>query len=819
MLENKIYLSKKIKIFNSSKKNMSNLNSKLIVIFKNIIYKISTTTEVLEDKIENEFMKHRNYEFKNYRYVKKNKFLKSNLQNIYKFYKKINDADAKFIFYETFKKMFIKNTQFSILNTVFILKDSFYMYSKLGKNLRKYLIFKTLLDSFKPSNELYDVSRLWYYLLKETLKFARIRGGKLPVEDSMARYTISSPYKILIHNPAQDIGSKSWLGIKSWNNNKYSFYISDIFDVSYKSFKKLLLKSYRRNLRAVNTFSSKNTKNKNSYKKSLSSITNSWGNVGMYHSARFKRDMLYVKTEYVNSRNKLKGYVYNIENFKNLNKNSKKIIFNKLKLKSLINCKSKLVKINYSKKQQKNIRLFTNSSNMAYFNWIKTGFATINKSIFLNLKLSRIGISSNRFDIFYKSKHFGHPFHLVNPSILPVTLSFVFFAVIQDILSSFLLEMWYYNIFSVLGHTLILGLFFSVIISWIFEVYSEEQSGAHTLEVQKGFQYAILLFILSELMLFISFFWAYFHFSLNSNSFTGGSYTPMGLVPFYWYRIPLLNTLLLLASGLSLTLAHILVIESDKLVRLVLWINAMSNQISLEYSEPLKIKATKSIFQYLLSENVKEVKTYNAFFYRFYLRFFLLFTKFNGSKIKIFNFNKALGYRNYNHLERISRVSYDFQINLPKSFLINFKNMPRNTIWQPNYWLLDTVIKGFIFLIFQAYEYTSCMFSINDGVYGAVFFSLTGLHGIHVFLGVMFLFFSLLVNLKKTYRKLWKSHKSWRKYVHLYTDRGLIALNSYKNNVWTHRIAFDAAAWYWHFVDVVWFFVFVFVYWWGVYSD
>jgi heme/copper-type cytochrome/quinol oxidase subunit 3 len=46
------------------------------------------------------------------------------------------------------------------------------------------------------------------------------------------------------------------------------------------------------------------------------------------------------------------------------------------------------------------------------------------------------------------------------------------------------------------------------------------------------------------------------------------------------------------------------------------------------------------------------------------------------------------------------------------------------------------------------------MFSINDGVYGAVFFSLTGLHGIHVFLGVMFLFFSLLVNLKKTYRKL-----------------------------------------------------------------
>jgi hypothetical protein len=213
--KNKINLLKKIKIFNSSKKNMSNINYKFKIAIKNIIYKISTTNEVLENKIESEFMKHRNYEFKNYRYVKKNKFLKNNLQNIYKFYKKINNTNSNFFFYKTFKKILIENTQFNVLNIIFILKDSFYIYSKFCKNLRKYIIFKTLLDSFKPSNDLYDVSRLWYYLLKETLKFARIKGSKLPVEESMARYAISSPYKILIHNPAQDIGSKSWLGIKS----------------------------------------------------------------------------------------------------------------------------------------------------------------------------------------------------------------------------------------------------------------------------------------------------------------------------------------------------------------------------------------------------------------------------------------------------------------------------------------------------------------------------------------------------------------------------------------------------------------------------
>ena len=111
------------------------------------------------------------------------------------------------------------------------------------------------------------------------------------------------------------------------------------------------------------------------------------------------------------------------------------------------------------------------------------------------------------------------------------------------------------------------------------------------------------------------------------------------------------------------------------------------------------------------------------------------------------------------------------------------------------------------------------MFSMNDGVYGAVFFSLTGLHGFHVFLGVMFLFFSLLVNLKKKFRKSYILVRRVNKNINNILESGLFMKSSYGEKVWTHRTAFDGAAWYWHFVDVVWLFVFVFIYWWGFSGD
>lgn len=95
-----------------------------------------------------------------------------------------------------------------------------------------------------------------------------------------------------------------------------------------------------------------------------------------------------------------------------------------------------------------------------------------------------------------------------------------------------------------------------------------------------------------------------------------------------------------------------------------------------------------------------------------------------------------------------------------------------------------TIVYGSIFTIVQGYEYTVAPFSLNDGIFGSLFFLLTGFHGLHVFIGSLFLFICLVRHLQ--YHFLVNQH-----------------------------IGFECAAWYWHFVDVVWLGLFLLVYIWG----
>lgn len=81
--------------------------------------------------------------------------------------------------------------------------------------------------------------------------------------------------------------------------------------------------------------------------------------------------------------------------------------------------------------------------------------------------------------------------------------------------------------------------------------------------MQQGFRIGIVLFILSEAMLFLSFFWAFFHLGFNPSAAVGMVFPPIGVPVFDWYRIPLLNTIILLSSGLSLTIAHKLIAYND----------------------------------------------------------------------------------------------------------------------------------------------------------------------------------------------------------------------------------------------------------------
>jgi cytochrome c oxidase subunit 3 len=98
--------------------------------------------------------------------------------------------------------------------------------------------------------------------------------------------------------------------------------------------------------------------------------------------------------------------------------------------------------------------------------------------------------------------------------------------------------------------------------------------------------------------------------------------------------------------------------------------------------------------------------------------------------------------------------------------------------------LLLSVVLGVIFTIFQAYEYSHAAFGFGGNIYGANFFMATGFHGFHVIVGTIFLFIC-----------------------YLRTVRGHFTPENH--------IGFEAAAWYWHFVDVVWLFLFAAVYIWG----
>jgi len=100
------------------------------------------------------------------------------------------------------------------------------------------------------------------------------------------------------------------------------------------------------------------------------------------------------------------------------------------------------------------------------------------------------------------------------------------------------------------------------------------------------------------------------------------------------------------------------------------------------------------------------------------------------------------------------------------------------------FYLIVTVVLGIIFTACQVYEYVEAPFSIHDGVYGSTFFLLTGFHGFHVLVGTIFIIVSLL-----------------RFFYHHFTRE--------------HHLGFEAAAWYWHFVDVVWLFLYIFLYCWG----
>nr|QBG38280.1 cytochrome c oxidase subunit III [Actias maenas] len=257
---------------------------------------------------------------------------------------------------------------------------------------------------------------------------------------------------------------------------------------------------------------------------------------------------------------------------------------------------------------------------------------------------------------------YSHPYHLVDYSPWPLTGAIGVMTLVTGLVK------WFHN-FNM--NLLIIGYIITLLTmyQWWRDVSREgTYQGKHTILVTKGLRWGMILFIVSEIFFFLSFFWAFFHSSLSPNIEIGSMWPPVSITPFNPFHIPLLNTIILISSGVTVTWAHHALME--------------------------------------------------------------------------------------------------------------------NNITQANQSLFITIILGIYFTILQAYEYLEASFTIADSIYGSTFFMATGFHGLHVIIGTLFLLICFIRHLSNHFSS-------------------------------AHHFGFEAAAWYWHFVDVVWLFLYISIYWWG----
>ena len=166
----------------------------------------------------------------------------------------------------------------------------------------------------------------------------------------------------------------------------------------------------------------------------------------------------------------------------------------------------------------------------------------------------------------------NHDFHLVSPSPWPILASIgAFFLAVGGI-------MWMKQLGPgtlrpgglIFGASLIALIFIAA--SWWVDVVRESQSGFHTPVVQLGLRYGMILFIASEVMFFVAWFWAFFDASLFPGQeqeylraqAVGGVWPPKGIEVIDPWHLPLLNTLILLTSGTTVTWAHHALLTGDR---------------------------------------------------------------------------------------------------------------------------------------------------------------------------------------------------------------------------------------------------------------
>lgn len=163
--------------------------------------------------------------------------------------------------------------------------------------------------------------------------------------------------------------------------------------------------------------------------------------------------------------------------------------------------------------------------------------------------------------------HQNHPYHLVNPSPWPIVGAFAL--LILALGAAFAMHKMAGGLpMVIIGFALVL---YTMFVWWRDVIHEAEVEHVHTKEVSHGLRVGMVLFILSEVMFFAAFFWAFFNASLfprapleEAWAIKEGIWPPEGIHTFDAWDLPFLNTLILLLSGTTVTWAHHALLHGDR---------------------------------------------------------------------------------------------------------------------------------------------------------------------------------------------------------------------------------------------------------------